>query len=309
MASEHNPKISVITPSLNTGKYLRDTIESVLAQTFQDFEFIVVDGGSTDGTIDILKEYPRIRWISEKETDKNKVLEAFRKAFAMSRGDYIIQCCVSDGFLSKSWFAACNDCLDENHDVSLVWGLPQWMGENGSLEKVWHHEFLKKSPPQKQDFFIYWLAYQQGFAESNYCVRRRVYDECFPPRNKTEPFNLVSHYEFLYEFHARGYLSYFLPIVASFGRVHPNQAGERLADVSDKEGKIYAKLRKEYKKNVLKGRITHYFRNGSSEIIGEIKKSDLARIRLELVKYYMKYQIGKILKKAQEQLMPYYQKI
>lgn len=307
MASEHKPKISVITPSLNTGKYLRDTIESVLAQTFQDYEFIVVDGGSTDDSIDILKEYPRIRWISEKETDKNPILEAYRKAFAMSRGDYIIQCCVSDGFLSKNWFEACNNCLEKDSEISLVWGLAQYMMKDGSLEKVWNHEFLKKSPPQKRDFFVYWLAYQQGFAESNYCVRRRVFDECFTQRNKTEPFFVGLHYEFLYEFHVRGYLSYFLPIVASFGRTHANQRVESLYDELDKEGKLYNQMCKNYKKNILQGLMTHYFRNGSSEIIGKIKKEDLGLLKRDLVKYYIKYQIGKRLRKAQERLQPYYQ--
>jgi len=119
MNSNQKPKISVITPSLNTATYLRDTIESVFAQTFKDYEFIVVDGGSTDGTIDILKEYPRISWISEKETDENTVLEAFRKAFTMSRGDYIIQCCVSDGFLSKKWFEMCHDKLEQDKEISF----------------------------------------------------------------------------------------------------------------------------------------------------------------------------------------------
>lgn len=302
MSSEHKPKISIIIPSLNTGNYLRDAIESIQAQTFQDYEIIVVDGGSTDGSVDILKEHPWICWISEKETDKNKILEAYRKAFAMSCGDYIIQCCVSDGFLSKNWFEACNNVLERDKDVSLVWGLPQYMLEDGSLGKVLNQEFLKKQPPQKQDFFAYWLAYGHGFPEGNYCVRRQVFDECFTPRKQTERFFIGIHYEFLYEFHVRGYLSYFLPIVANFGRVHPNQRLERLAIALDEEGGLYNKLWKEYKKNVLQGRLTHRFRNGSSEIIGEIKKEELGRLRWNITKHYVKYKIGKRLREIQEHL-------
>src|ERR1043166_7972368 len=61
------PKISVITPSFNSIHTIRDTIESVRAQNYPDVEHIVVDGGSKDGTVELLKEYPHLRWVSEKD--------------------------------------------------------------------------------------------------------------------------------------------------------------------------------------------------------------------------------------------------
>lgn len=302
MNSPHKPKISVITPSLNTAPYLRDTIESVLSQTFQDFEFIVVDGGSTDGTIEILKEYPQIRWISEKETDEDKVLEAYRKAFAMSSGDYIIQCCVSDGFLSKRWFELCNAKLDQDSEISVVWGLPQYMTEDGNLGKVTNQEFLSKAPPQKRDFLAYWLAFGYGFPEGNFCTRRLIFDECLPQRNQSVLFSGSPHISLLYHFNTRGYLPYFLPVIANFGRTHSNQRVEILAEQLDKDGHLYIKMMKEYRKNVLQGSVTHYFRSGSSEIIGEIKKDELGRLRRDIFKHYLKYKIGKRLRETQERL-------
>src|SRR4051812_24895688 len=95
LCDDARPMISVVTPSLNHGRFLRQTIESVAAQTFRSFEHIVVDGGSTDGTLAILQEFPHLRWVSERD---NHVVEAYQKAFDMARGRYIIQCCVSDGF-------------------------------------------------------------------------------------------------------------------------------------------------------------------------------------------------------------------
>ncbi|HET6460260.1 MAG TPA: glycosyltransferase [Syntrophales bacterium] len=302
MNLSQKPKISVITPSLNTGRFLRDTIESVLSQTFKDFEFIVVDGGSTDGSIGILKEYPQIRWISEKETDENTVLEAFRKGFAMSSGDHIIQCCVSDGFLSKNWFKLCNDTLEKDDEISLVWGLPQYMAEDGTLGTVTNHEFLKKPPPQKKDFLAYWLAFGYGYPEGNFCVRRHVFDECFPQRNQSDIFFISPQISFLYEFNTRGYLGYFLPVVANFGRTHGDQRVIRLYDALDKEVSLYNRMFKEYRRNLLQGTVHHYFRNGSSKVIGEIKKGDLGRLRRDILLHYLKYKIRKRLIETSERL-------
>jgi len=61
------PKISVVTPSFNSSTTIRETIESVRGQDYPRWEHIVLDGGSTDGTLDILKEYPHLIWLSEKD--------------------------------------------------------------------------------------------------------------------------------------------------------------------------------------------------------------------------------------------------
>jgi len=60
-------KISVVTPSLNSEKTIRETIESVRGQDYLNHEHIIIDGGSTDGTLDVLREYPDLIWTSEKD--------------------------------------------------------------------------------------------------------------------------------------------------------------------------------------------------------------------------------------------------
>ena len=84
-------KISIITASYNSGKTIRHTVESVLRQTYPDFEYIVVDGGSTDNSIDIVKDYQvafkgRLKWISEK--DKG-IYDAMNKGIRMATGDVV----------------------------------------------------------------------------------------------------------------------------------------------------------------------------------------------------------------------------
>lgn len=80
------PKFSVITVSFNHGDFIRQTIESVLKQDYPNFEHIVVDGGSTDNTISILKEYPHLKWTSEPDRGQS---HALNKGFAQATGDVI----------------------------------------------------------------------------------------------------------------------------------------------------------------------------------------------------------------------------
>lgn len=84
-------KVSIITPCLNSAGTIRQTIESVLNQTYKDIEYIVVDGGSSDGTQDLIREYlpkfqGRMRYVSEKDRG---IYDAMNKGIRMSHGRLI----------------------------------------------------------------------------------------------------------------------------------------------------------------------------------------------------------------------------
>ena len=83
----YQPKITFITATFNSEKTLEQTISSILNQTYRNIEYIIVDGGSTDGTLDILNKYgDNIRWVSEPD---NGICDAVGKGINLATGDYI----------------------------------------------------------------------------------------------------------------------------------------------------------------------------------------------------------------------------
>jgi glycosyltransferase involved in cell wall biosynthesis len=88
--------VSIVTPSLNQGRYLREALDSVRAQTHRPIEHIVVDGGSTDGSIEILREREDVRWVSEPDRGQS---HALNKGFATATGDVLGWLNADDAYL------------------------------------------------------------------------------------------------------------------------------------------------------------------------------------------------------------------
>jgi len=86
-ASVDWPKISIVTPSFNQGNFIEETIQSVLNQAYPNLEYLVIDGGSTDGTLDILRKYSdRLRWISEPDGGQ---ASAINKGLQLATGEIL----------------------------------------------------------------------------------------------------------------------------------------------------------------------------------------------------------------------------
>ena len=124
-------RISVITPSFNQARYLEATIRSVLEQDYPDVEYIVVDGGSTDGSVEIIQRYAdRLAWwVSEK--DKGQT-DAINKGFARATGD-VLAWLNSDDTYQPGALREAAAALQANAGAALLYGDCNFIDENGRV--------------------------------------------------------------------------------------------------------------------------------------------------------------------------------
>ena len=121
------PRISVITPSFNQGRYIEATILSVLDQGYPDLEHIVVDGGSTDETLDILARYPHLTVISEPDRGQ---AEAVNKGLRLASGE-IIGWLNSDDTYYPGALAGAAKTIDTEKGIFIAMGRCAYIDETG----------------------------------------------------------------------------------------------------------------------------------------------------------------------------------
>lgn len=136
-----NPTVSIVTPSFNQAEYIEDTIKSVKFQDYRDIENIIMDGGSSDGTIDILKNYQgeyNMRWISQ--PDKGQA-DAINTGFEKASGDILGWLNSDDVYLSKSVISESVEVLDRYPSADLVNGRGIRLKEDGE----WDHPIKRRN--------------------------------------------------------------------------------------------------------------------------------------------------------------------
>jgi glycosyltransferase involved in cell wall biosynthesis/ADP-heptose:LPS heptosyltransferase/ubiquinone/menaquinone biosynthesis C-methylase UbiE len=168
------PAISVITPSFNQGKFIEQTIQSVLNQNYPNFEHIIIDGGSSDGTIEILKKYPHLKWVSEKDNGQS---DALNKGFGLAAGD-IIAWINSDDWYEPNTFITVAKFFKENQYKNIVMGDCNLVDENGKIfnhiinaergfEELNNYKVARSIPTQPAVFFRKKLLEESGLLDIN----------------------------------------------------------------------------------------------------------------------------------------------
>ncbi len=125
------PKVSIITPSYNQAQFLEQCIQSVLSQDYNNIEFIVIDGGSTDNSVDIIKKYTDkiTYWVSESDDGQS---HAINKGFKRATGD-IVAWLNSDDLYFPDAVSTAVKRFEEQPGLTLFYGNAVWIGKNGEF--------------------------------------------------------------------------------------------------------------------------------------------------------------------------------
>ncbi|SHG93121.1 glycosyltransferase family 2 protein [Flavobacterium defluvii] len=127
------PKISIVTPNFNGAEYLEETIKSVLSQNYPNLEYIIIDGGSTDSSVDIIKKYESqlVYWISE--PDKG-LYDAIQKGFDKSSGEIMAWINSDDLYHPKAFFTVAE--IFNLEGVNWLQGIPSIFDQKGRTVAV-----------------------------------------------------------------------------------------------------------------------------------------------------------------------------
>lgn len=129
---KHNPKITIVTPTYNSEEYIEKCIQSIKGQSYKNYEHIIVDGGSSDKTLEIIKKYENtypMKWISEPD---NGMYDAINKGFAMADGE-IYAWINSDDFYFP-WTLEVVAKTFEKKDIHWLSGIPSNTQKLGNID-------------------------------------------------------------------------------------------------------------------------------------------------------------------------------
>jgi glycosyltransferase involved in cell wall biosynthesis len=152
------PRVSIITPSYNQAQFIEETIRSVLLQNYSSLEYIVVDGGSTDGTVEILHRYGRrIRWVSERDRGQT---DAINKGLRMATGD-VLAYLNSDDIYLPGGVLAIAEYLRQHPTTGLIYGDCKVVDESGGeLGFLPRHPFSLRRTIERGEFLpqqaVFW---------------------------------------------------------------------------------------------------------------------------------------------------------
>ena len=150
---------SVITVCFNSVNTIRNTFDSVLSQSCLDYEYIVIDGGSTDGTVEIIKEFEpkfdgRMHWISEKD---NGIYDAMNKGVKLSKGEYLNFMNSDDTYASEALIKTKNEIENNKYQPGVYYGITRCVNSNKEEINIIrrNHQFLKYVTINHQACFVH----------------------------------------------------------------------------------------------------------------------------------------------------------
>ena len=160
------PLVSIVTPSLNQGQFIRATIDSILCQGYENIEYWVIDGGSTDDTLDILRSYgDQINWLSEPDKGQS---HAVNKGWLRARGA-VLGWVNADDLLTPAAVEIAVQNFVEHPHVGAVFGDAMYIDEHGSP--------IKSYPARAFDFEKLVVETEDYIPQTSVFIRKGVLDK------------------------------------------------------------------------------------------------------------------------------------
>jgi glycosyltransferase involved in cell wall biosynthesis len=197
-----NPKVSVITVVYNGANYIEQTIKSVINQDYKNLEYIIIDGGSTDGTQDIIKKYEEniAYWVSEKDSG---IYNAMNKGWKKSTGDIIAILNADDYYLEGTITKVIKSFNESKADIVY--------GNMTKLREIGEAPFFKEVEP-----CIDIMEQTMGVFHPSTFVSRNVYEDLI---GYNEKYKLSSDYDFLLRAYQKKYQFQYLNSSLSVFRI------------------------------------------------------------------------------------------
>ncbi len=175
------PLISIITVCLNAADYISQTIDSVLSQTYPNLEYIIIDGGSTDGTVDLIRRHESRLAYWHSRPDRG-LAHAFNLGLAQARGDWLLFLNADDLLLDAAAVGKMAPHLVARHRADVVFGDTILMSPQQEPKPLPLHR--RRPRPwswQKMRFsgFFYTIPHQSAFTSRRYFARVGPFDESF----------------------------------------------------------------------------------------------------------------------------------
>lgn len=160
-------KISIVTPSYQQGEFIEETIRSILLQGYPDLEYLIIDGGSTDGTVEIIRKYEAFLtyWVSERDRGQS---HAINKGWERATGE-ILHFLNSDDLLLPGALGTIAQVFAENQSIQVVSGVCP-------VKDVELKEELRIKQPRAFDL-AYFLLDREGVGQPATVIRREVYEK------------------------------------------------------------------------------------------------------------------------------------
>lgn len=211
------PKISIVTPNYNGAEYLEETIKSVVNQNYPNLEYIIIDGGSTDNSVEIIKKYESqiTYWISE--PDKG-MYDAINKGFFKSSGSIMSWINSDDLFAERSLFKV-SSVFKNNPNVNWIMGYPTIIDEYNNI--TWQGQDAKVF----NQLFFYMNEHTRDFSfiqqESTFW-RRNVWEQSGAYLNIN--YSLSADFDLWLRFFKHHKLYYFSQQLSSFRKRRGQQS-------------------------------------------------------------------------------------